>query len=53
MKTLKCGVRCQYWNRPIEFEIEVSDDATEEEINEELQAIAMQEASFDCWIIAP
>ena len=50
MRIIKCGVRCQYWNSPINFEIEVDDNATEEEINEQLFEVAIQEASFDYWI---
>lgn len=50
MRIIKCGVHCQYWNSPINFEIEVDDNATEEEINEQLFEAAIQEASFDYWI---
>ena len=49
MKTIKCKVRCQYWDRPEEFDIEVADDATEEEIEEEMRDAAANAAGFNFW----
>ena len=50
MKTIKCQVRCQYWNRAEEFEIEVDDDATEEQIEEEMRDAAVELAHFNYWV---
>ena len=53
MKTIKCGVNCQFWNQNLYFEIEVDDNATDEEIREQLVLAAIEEASLDCWIEEP
>ena len=50
MKTIKCKVRCQFWNRAEEFEIEVADDATEDQIEDEMREVALDVASFNFWI---
>jgi len=50
MKTIQCAVRCQYWNRAETFEIEVSDDATEDEIEEEMHSAAAELAHFSYWV---
>lgn len=49
MTTIKCGVRCQYWNRSEEFDVEVPDDATEEEIEDAIREAAINYASFEFW----
>ena len=48
-KTIKCQVRCQYWDRPESFEIEVADDATEDQIEEEMRNAAANVAGLDFW----
>jgi len=47
MRIIRCGVRCQSWNEPRHFDVEVEDDATEEEIAEEIRSAANEEAGFD------
>lgn len=49
MKTIKCKVRCQYWDRAEEFEIVVDDEATKETIEEEMRDAAMNAAGFEFW----
>ena len=49
MKTIKCGVRCKFWDGPESFEIEVPADATEDQIEELMREAAMNEAGFDFW----
>lgn len=50
MKTLQVGVRCQYWDRPEFVNIEVADDASDEEIEREALEAAVQTAGFEFWI---
>lgn len=47
MKTIKCKVRCNYWDRSEEFEIVVDDDATEEQIEDEMKNEAANAAGFE------
>lgn len=49
VKIIKCQVRCQYWDRPDSFEIEVPDDATEKQIEDEMREAALNAAGFDFW----
>ena len=50
MKIIKGRVRCQYWPRAEPIEIEVPDDATEEQIEEALHEAAFDAARLDYWI---
>ncbi len=49
MKKIKCAVRCQYWNRPEEFEIQAPENATELEIENAMLEAALEAASLDFW----
>jgi len=43
-------VRCQYWPRPEPIEVEMPDDATDEQIEEALREAAMEAAGLEYWI---
>jgi len=46
MKTITGKVRCQYWPRAETIEIEVPDDATEDQIEEALREVALDAAGL-------
>lgn len=50
MKTIRCGVNCQYWTSPRYFHIVVDENETPEEVEKIALELALQEASFDFWI---
>lgn len=49
MKTIKCKVRCQYWDRPEEFEVQVADDATPDQVEQAMLDAAIDAAGFEFW----
>lgn len=49
MKTIKCQVRCTYWDRPEGFEVDVPDNATEDEIESAMRDAAADAAGFEFW----
>lgn len=49
MMKIKVGVRCEYWNRPEYEEIEVADDATEDEIDAAMYEVAMAISKLEWW----
>ena len=53
MKVLKCAVRCDEWDRPKEFEVEVPEDATEDEVDEVVRAAAIEQSKLDFWLVEP
>jgi len=50
-RKIKCAVRCEYWNSPEYFEIEVHEDATQDEIYGMIREAAYEIASVDYWIV--
>lgn len=50
MKTIKGGVRCEYWDREETFEFEMPDDATPDEIEEAGHEAALETAGFNWWL---
>lgn len=49
MRTIKCGVRCEFWDHPKEFEVQVPEEAPEDQIETEILCAAIDAAKFEVW----
>jgi hypothetical protein len=46
---IKVGVRCPYWDRPEYVDIELPDDASEEEIEDAVREAALEQSKLEYW----